>query len=66
MCGLARQQIRHARERAMRPDMYLDAMKELGVAAKVAEQQKATLFDSTLDGSDPEKYALSFQVHSVA
>ena len=29
----------------MRPDMYLEAMKEIGVTRKVAEEQKITLFD---------------------
>ena len=41
----------------MRSDMYLEAMKELGVAVKVAEEQKITLFDGVFDGKDPEKYA---------
>jgi nitrate/nitrite transport system substrate-binding protein len=53
-------------KRVMRPDIYLEAMKEIGVSTKAADLQKITLFDSTLDASDPEKYALSFPVHSIA
>jgi nitrate/nitrite transport system substrate-binding protein len=50
----------------MRPDLYLEAMKELGVQKKIVEDQRVALFDSTLDASDPEKYALSFPINSVA
>ena len=32
----------------------------------LAEQTKVTLFDSTLDAADPEKYATSFPIHSLA
>jgi nitrate/nitrite transport system substrate-binding protein len=53
-------------KKVMRPDMYLEAMKELGVAVKVAEEQKITLFDGVYDGKDPEKYARSFAINSVA
>jgi hypothetical protein len=30
------------------------------------ELQKVQLFDSTLDGADPEKYATSFPIHGLA
>ena len=53
-------------KRVLRQDIYLEAMKELGVTTKTAEQQAITLFDGTFDGKDPEKYAKSFAVHSVA
>jgi nitrate/nitrite transport system substrate-binding protein len=53
-------------KKVLRPDLYLEAMKEMGVSTKVAELQKVTLFDSTLDASDPEKYALSFPINSVS
>jgi nitrate/nitrite transport system substrate-binding protein len=53
-------------KRVMRPDLYLEAMKEMGVAPKVAELSKVTLFDGTFDGVDPEKYARSFLVNSLA
>ncbi len=52
-------------KRVMRPDIYLEAMKELGVKPKVADAQKITLWDSVLDAKDPEKYAKSFPVHSL-
>ena len=47
------------------PDIYLEAMKELGVTTKIAEEQKIALFDGVFDGKDPEKYARSFPVHSM-
>ena len=53
-------------KRVMRGDLYLEAMKELGVATKIAEEQKITLFDGAFDGKDPEGYARSFPVHSIA
>ena len=52
-------------KRVMRSDLYLEAMKELGVA-KIAEEQTITLFDGTFDGKDAERYAGSFKVHSMA
>ena len=52
-------------KRVMRPDLYLEAMKELGSAPKVAEEQKVTLFDSAFDGKDPERYARSFHIHNI-
>src|SRR5687767_321428 len=52
-------------KRVLRPDMYLEAMKELGVTTKIAEEQKITLFDGVFDGTTPEKYASSFKVHSI-
>src|SRR5499427_5942108 len=53
-------------KRVMRSDIYVEAMKEMGVTTKIAEEQKVTLFDSTLDAADPEKYATSFPIHSLA
>jgi nitrate/nitrite transport system substrate-binding protein len=53
-------------KRVLRSDLYLEAMKELGVATKVAEEQKITLFDGVFDEANPEKYATSFKVHSMA
>jgi nitrate/nitrite transport system substrate-binding protein len=53
-------------KRVMRPDMYLEAMKELGVKVSVAEEQKITLFDGVFDGKGSEKYAKSFAVNSLA
>ena len=53
-------------KRVLRGDIYLEAMKELGVAVKVAEEQKVTLFDGVFDGKDAERYARSFPINSVA
>jgi nitrate/nitrite transport system substrate-binding protein len=53
-------------KRVLRPDLYLEAMKELGVKVNVAEEQKITLFDGVFDGKDPEKYAKSFAINSLA
>src|SRR5687768_9845873 len=52
-------------KRVLRADIYLEAMKELGVAVKVAEEQKITLFDGVFDGKDPEKYAKSCPINAV-
>jgi nitrate/nitrite transport system substrate-binding protein len=53
-------------KKVMRPDIYLEAMKELGVNLKVAMLDKVSLADSTLEAADPEKYARSFPIHSLA
>ena len=50
--------------KVMRQDIYLDAMKDMGVTTKFKDMQKQTLFDGTFDPAEPEKYALSFPVHS--
>jgi nitrate/nitrite transport system substrate-binding protein len=52
--------------KVMRPDLYMAAMKELGVTPKVADMQPVKLFDSTFDPKQPEKYARNFPVHSIA
>ncbi len=53
-------------KRVLRADMYAEAMKELGTAVQVQEEQKVQLFDGLFDGGDPEKYARSFPIHSIA
>jgi nitrate/nitrite transport system substrate-binding protein len=54
-------------KKVMRPDIYLEAMKEMGVTKKVTEVTKFTLFDGKpFDAADPEKYATSFPVHGLA
>jgi nitrate/nitrite transport system substrate-binding protein len=53
-------------KRVMRPDIYGEAIKELAVKRQIAEVQNLTLFDGTFDSADPEKYARSFQVNSLA
>ena len=54
-------------KKVMRPDIYLEAMKEMGVTKKVTEVQKFTFWDGmTFDAANPEKYATSFPIHSLA
>jgi nitrate/nitrite transport system substrate-binding protein len=53
--------------RVMRPDIYLEAMKEINVTPKVAELKTFALSDGVaFDASDPEKYARSFPVHNLS
>jgi len=52
--------------KVMRQDTYRDAVKDMGVTTQFKDMQKQTLFDGTFDPADPEKYALSFPVHSRA
>jgi len=54
-------------KRVFRPDIYLEAMKDMGVTLKIADVQKFTLFDGVpFDSTAPEKYARAFPVHSMA
>jgi nitrate/nitrite transport system substrate-binding protein len=53
-------------KRVLRSDIYVEAMKEMGMTPKVVEMQKATLFDGVFDASDPEKYARSFAINSLS
>jgi nitrate/nitrite transport system substrate-binding protein len=52
--------------KVLRQDIYKDAMKDMGVTTQFKDMQKQTLFDGVFDPVDPEKYALSFPVHSRA
>ncbi|MBN9689297.1 MAG: ABC transporter substrate-binding protein [Verrucomicrobia bacterium] len=48
-----------------RPDLFSDAMKELGVTPAGPDNRPETLFDGkTFDPGQPEAYAASFEVHS--
>ena len=51
--------------RVIRPDLYLEAMKELGVKTAMPEVREVRLFDGAFDGRDPEQYARSFPIHSM-
>ena len=56
--GVARQ--------VMRPDLYEEAMRELGYTHGGRNDDPETLFDGvTFDPKDPERYATSFPVHSL-
>jgi len=54
-------------KQVMRPDVYEEAMKELGYNHSGPDDSSETLFDGvTFDPkTDPEKYATSFAVHSM-
>jgi nitrate/nitrite transport system substrate-binding protein len=53
-------------KKVLRSDLYLEAVKELGVPVKVAEEDTIKLFDGSFDGKDPERYARSFPINSMA
>jgi nitrate/nitrite transport system substrate-binding protein len=53
-------------KQVMRPDIYEEAMKELGYKHGGPDDRPETLFDGvTFDPKDPEKYATSFAVHGM-
>jgi nitrate/nitrite transport system substrate-binding protein len=50
----------------MRPDIYAEAMKEIGYTHGGPSDTPETLFDGAVfDPKDPEKYATGFAVHSM-
>jgi nitrate/nitrite transport system substrate-binding protein len=52
--------------KVMRGDIYQAALRELGVEPGTADDSPVTLFDgATFDPKEPEKYATSFDVHSL-
>jgi nitrate/nitrite transport system substrate-binding protein len=54
-------------DRVHRPDIFREVAKEMGVETPREDMKKETLFDGvTFDPADPEKYARSFAVHSMA
>jgi nitrate/nitrite transport system substrate-binding protein len=54
-------------DRVHRPDIFREVAKETGVETPREDMKKETLFDGvTFDPADPEKYARSFAVHSMA
>jgi len=54
-------------ERVHRPDIFREVAKEMGVETPREDTKKETLFDGvTFDPADPEKYAKSFAVHTMA
>jgi nitrate/nitrite transport system substrate-binding protein len=56
--GVARQ--------VMRGDLYLEAMKEIGVTDRVQDDSSFSLFDGKVfDPANPDAYATSFDVHSM-
>jgi nitrate/nitrite transport system substrate-binding protein len=51
-------------KRVIRQDIYLEAMKDMGVTIKGKDLQPLKIMDTTFDPTQAEKYALSFPVHS--
>jgi len=51
--------------RVLRPDIYQEAMKELGVAVTAKDLAPAKLADGVFDPQNAEKYATSFPIHSM-
>jgi len=53
-------------KQVMRPDIYEEAMKEIGYKHGGLNNDPEKLFDGmTFDPADPEKYATGFPVHSM-
>ena len=53
-------------KQVMRPDIYLEAMKEIGVTDRGQDDSSFALFDGkTFDPANPEAYATSFAVHGL-
>ena len=53
-------------QQVMRPDLYEEAMKEIGYEHGGANNEPETLFDGIVfDPTKPEEYAKSFAVHSM-
>ncbi len=54
-------------DRVHRPDIFREVAKEMGLEAPREDMKKETLFDGVpFDPADPEKYAKSFPIHSMA
>ncbi len=53
-------------DQVMRTDIYTEAMDELGVKTAVADMASIKLMDGTFDPKNPEAYAKSFPIHSLA
>jgi nitrate/nitrite transport system substrate-binding protein len=54
-------------DRVHRPDVFREVAREMGVETPREDVKKETLFDgTTFDPAEPEKYAKSFVVHTMA
>jgi nitrate/nitrite transport system substrate-binding protein len=53
-------------KKVIRQDIYLEAMKDMGVTPKTKDMEPLKFFDGTFDPNQAEKYALSFAIHSRA
>ena len=61
-----RELLASGRASIIREPTYGGQLQELGVKVTVAEEQKITLFDGSFDGKDPDRYAKSFPINSLA
>jgi nitrate/nitrite transport system substrate-binding protein len=52
-------------ERVLRPDLYLAAMKDLGVKVTATDLAPTKLTEGVFDPKNAEKYATSFPVHNL-
>jgi nitrate/nitrite transport system substrate-binding protein len=53
-------------KKVLQPDLYMEAMKEIGVKPAIQVVQKFKLFDGIeFDSKEPEKYARSFAINSM-
>ena len=52
-------------EKVLRPDIYLSAMKEMGVNVTAQDLAPVKLADGVFDPKNAEKYATGFPVHSM-
>ncbi|MBI3208708.1 MAG: ABC transporter substrate-binding protein [Candidatus Solibacter usitatus] len=52
-------------DKVLRPDIYMEAMKEMGVTPKFADMQPVKLMDGVFDPKEPDRYARSFAVNSL-
>jgi nitrate/nitrite transport system substrate-binding protein len=52
-------------EKVLRPDLYLEAMKELGIKVAAKDLAPVKLTDGVFDPKDAEKYATSFAINSL-
>ena len=52
-------------DKVLRPDIYSEAMKEMGVTVSTQDMQPIKLFDGVFDPKNPEAYAKAFAVHNV-
>jgi nitrate/nitrite transport system substrate-binding protein len=53
-------------KKVLRQDIYLDAMKDMGVTPKAKDMEPVKIFDGTFDPNQAEKYATSFPINSLA
>jgi len=54
-------------DRVHRPDLFREVAREMGVEVPREDMRKETLFDGVpFDPADPERYARSFPIHSMA